>query len=91
MKLTMVARSLRVHSTLTKIIGLSQVRFFQPDFTTRDPNSKPKIHKYPPFYDPYGPKPSPSDKIIELAERIVTLPPNERCQIGPTLSERQTS
>ncbi|KGN58328.1 uncharacterized protein LOC101206962 [Cucumis sativus] len=88
MKLTVVAQSLQVRSTFAKIIGLSQVRFFQPDFTPRDPNAKPKKYKYPAFYDPYGPRPPPSDKIIELAERIVALPAAERCQIGPTLGEK---
>lgn len=88
MKLTVVARSLQVRSTLAKIIGLSQVRFFQPDFVPRDPNAKPKRYKYPPFYDPYGPRPPPSNKIIELAERIAALPADERSQIGPTLGER---
>ncbi|KAA0047609.1 hypothetical protein IC582_011182 [Cucumis melo] len=88
MKLTVVARSLQARSTLTKIIGLSQVRFFQPDFTPRDPKAKPKKYKYPPFYDPYGPRPPPSDKIIALAERIAALPAAERSQIGPTLGEK---
>lgn len=88
MKLTVVARSLQVRSTLAKIIGLSQVRFFQPDFVPRDPNAKPKRYKYPPFYDPYGPRPPPSNKIIELAERIAALPADERSQIGPMLGER---
>lgn len=88
MKLSVVARSLQVRSTLAKIIGLSQVRFFQPDFAPRDPNAKPKRYKYPPFYDPYGPRPPPSNKIIELAERIAALPADERSQIGPTLGER---
>lgn len=88
MKLSVVARSLQVRSTLAKIIGLSQVRFFQPDFVPRDPNAKPKRYKYPPFYDPYGPRPPPSNKIIELAERIAALPADERSQIGPTLGER---
>ncbi|XP_023525921.1 uncharacterized protein LOC111789392 [Cucurbita pepo subsp. pepo] len=88
MKMIAVAQSLQARSTLPKIIGSLQVRFFQPDFTPRDPNAKPKKYKYPPFYDPYGPRPPPSNKIIQLAERIAALPVDERCQIGPTLTER---
>ncbi|XP_057988505.1 uncharacterized protein LOC110657100 isoform X2 [Hevea brasiliensis] len=64
---------------------LHLVRFFQHDFVPRDPRAKPKKYKYPAFYDPYGPRPPPSDKIIQLAERIAALPPEERRQIGPTL------
>lgn len=88
MKLVAVARSLQVRSTLPKVIGSFQVRFFQPDFAPRDSTAKPKRYKYPPFYDPYGPRPPPSDKIIQLAEKIVALPVDERCQIGPALTER---
>lgn len=69
-------------------MGPLQFRALQPDFVPRDPKAKPKRYKYPPFYDPYGPRPPPSDKIIQLAERIVALSPKERCQIGPTLSEK---
>ncbi|XVF54111.1 hypothetical protein PTKIN_Ptkin05aG0154600 [Pterospermum kingtungense] len=65
-----------------------QVRTFQHDFVPRDPKAKPKRYKYPQFYDPYGPRPPPSEKIVQLAERIASLPPEERRQIGPTLAER---
>ncbi|KAF8390424.1 hypothetical protein HHK36_024950 [Tetracentron sinense] len=52
-----------------------------------NPMAKPKRYKYPAFYDPYGPKPPPSDKVVQLAERIAALPPEERRQIGPTLRD----
>ncbi|KAF3437028.1 hypothetical protein FNV43_RR19781 [Rhamnella rubrinervis] len=88
MRIIALTRSSHIRSTLPKITGPLQFRAFQPDFVPRDPKAKPKRYKYPAFYDPYGPKPPPSDKIIQLAERIVALPPEERRQIGPTLSER---
>ncbi|KAH7528463.1 uncharacterized protein LOC107418348 [Ziziphus jujuba] len=88
MRIIALARSFRIHSTLPKITGPLQLRAFQPDFVPRDPNAKLKRYKYPPFYDPYGPRPPPSDKIIQLAERIVALSPEERCQIGPALSHK---
>ncbi|KAG8638814.1 50S ribosomal protein L7/L12 isoform X2 [Manihot esculenta] len=55
------------------------------DFVPRDPKAKPIKYKYPAFYDPYGPRPPPSDKTIQLAECIAALTPEERRQIGPTL------
>jgi len=50
-----------------------------------DSQSMPKRYKYPEVYDPYGPRPAPSDKIVHLADRIAALPPEEIKQIGPTL------
>ncbi|KAK8276277.1 hypothetical protein V6Z12_D10G188500 [Gossypium hirsutum] len=47
-----------------------QVQAFQHDFVPRDPNAKSKRFKYPQVYDPYGPRPPPSDKVVELVERI---------------------
>ncbi|KAG9449923.1 hypothetical protein H6P81_009888 [Aristolochia fimbriata] len=58
------------------------------DYVPRDSKSKPKKYKYPSVYDPYGPRPPPSEKIVQLAERIAALPPEERQQIGPTLREK---
>lgn len=71
--------------------GPLQYRLFQTDYVPRDPKVKQKMYKYPLFYDPYGPKPPPSDKITLLAERIAALPPNERTQIGPTLGVKLRS
>ncbi|KAL2530654.1 Ribosomal protein L12/ ATP-dependent Clp protease adaptor protein ClpS family protein [Forsythia ovata] len=51
----------------------------------KDPKAKPKKYKYTAFYDPYGPRPPPSDKIIQLAEQIASLTLEERIQIGPVL------
>ncbi|XP_034673639.1 50S ribosomal protein L7/L12 [Vitis riparia] len=88
MKFTALVKTVRVHPTLPKIIGPLQSRFFQHDFVPREPNAKPRRYKYPPFYDPYGPKPPPSEKVVELAERIAALAPEERRQIGPMLKDR---
>uniref|UniRef100_A0A5B7A954 Large ribosomal subunit protein bL12c n=1 Tax=Davidia involucrata TaxID=16924 RepID=A0A5B7A954_DAVIN len=88
MKFIALLRTIRSHPTLPEITGPLQSCSFQPDFVPRDPKAKLKRYKYPPFYDPYGPKPPPSDKIIQLAERIAALLPEERIQIGPTLRER---
>ncbi|KAL4566599.1 hypothetical protein LXL04_030718 [Taraxacum kok-saghyz] len=83
MKSLTLLKSIRIRPTFP-----SQTRFFQPDFIPADPNAKPKRYKLPPSYDPYGPRPPPSDKLIQLAEKIASLPPEERKQIGPTLRER---
>lgn len=88
MKLLGFLRSLHVHPSCRDIKGLLQCRFFLPDFVPRDPNSKPKRYKYPAFYDPYGPRAPPSDKVIQLAEKIASLPDEERKQVTPTLIER---
>ncbi|CAI0547331.1 unnamed protein product [Linum tenue] len=87
MKLIAIARA-AVHSraSLRRVVnGFLQVRYFQHDFVPRDPSVKPKKYKYPAFYDPYGPRPPPSEKIVQLAEQIAALPPEERRQIGPAL------
>ncbi|KAF7811899.1 50S ribosomal protein L7/L12 [Senna tora] len=68
--------------------GELQSRAFQPDFVPRDPKAKPRRYKIPQFYDPYGPRPPPSEKVVQLAERIAALPDEERRQIMPTLAER---
>ncbi|CAN6713866.1 unnamed protein product [Malus baccata var. baccata] len=88
MRLIALARSFRARPTLPETTGPLQFRCFQPDFVPRDPSAKPKKYKYPAFYDPYGPRPPPSDKIVQLAERIAALAPEERRQLGPTLAER---
>ncbi|GMP33740.1 hypothetical protein CsSME_00006930 [Camellia sinensis var. sinensis] len=88
MKFITLVKTIRPRPTLPKITGPLQSRSFQPDFVPRDPKASPKRYKYPAFYNPYGPRPPPSDKIIQLAERIASLPIEERVQIGPTLRER---
>ena len=88
MKLSVVFKSLRSYPALRVVTGPLQSRAFQPDFIPRDPKSKPVRHKYPAFYDPYGLRPPPSDKIIRLAEQIAALSPEERNVIGPTLRDR---
>lgn len=50
--------------------------------------TKPRKLKLPSHYDPYGPRPPPSDKILKLAEAIASLSPEERKQIGPCLRDK---
>ncbi|CAJ1963043.1 unnamed protein product [Sphenostylis stenocarpa] len=68
--------------------GPFQSRALQTDFVPKDPQAKPIKYKIPQFYDPYGPRPPPSEKIIQLAERIGELSEEERGQIMPTLADR---
>ncbi|KAK6139606.1 hypothetical protein DH2020_026654 [Rehmannia glutinosa] len=82
MKVATLYRIARAHPTLFGKTNLQQYRCFQPDFVPRDPKAKPTRYKYPDSYDPYGPRPPPSDKIVQLAEKIASLPPEERMQIG---------
>ncbi|KAI4297185.1 hypothetical protein L6164_037084 [Bauhinia variegata] len=72
----------------SEIYGPLQSRAFQPDFVPRDPKAKPRRYKIPQFYDPYGPRPPPSEKVVQLAERIAALPDEERRQIMPALVQR---
>ncbi|XP_027160340.1 uncharacterized protein LOC113761516 [Coffea eugenioides] len=91
MKLFVVFKSLRSYPTLRMVTAPLQSRAFQPNFIPRDSKSKPIRHKYPVFYDPYGPRPPPSDKIIRLTEQIAArdaLSPEERNLIGPTLRDK---
>ncbi|KAL2533201.1 Ribosomal protein L12/ATP-dependent Clp protease adaptor protein ClpS family protein [Abeliophyllum distichum] len=88
MKLASLCRSISSHLNLRGITRPLQYRSFQPDFVPMDPKARPKKYKYPAFYDPYGPRPPPSDKIIQLAEQIASLTPEERNQIGPALGDR---
>ncbi|GAB2221200.1 hypothetical protein Droror1_Dr00012371 [Drosera rotundifolia] len=50
--------------------------------------SKPVKYTYPPTYNPYGPKPPPSEKVVQLSEKIASLTIEERMQIGPALIEK---
>lgn len=88
MKSFALIKSIITRPTHCNLTAPLQSRFFQPDFIPADPKSKPKKYKLPASYDPYGPRPPPSEKIIQLAEKIASLPPEERMQIGPTLRER---
>ncbi|KAF5201262.1 50S ribosomal protein L7/L12 [Thalictrum thalictroides] len=88
MKLLAFLRTVRGPPILSKKTGPLQCRQFQPDYVPRDPMTKRKKYKYPAVYDPYGPKPPPSENIVQLAERIASLPLEERLQIHPTLALR---
>ncbi|KAI3955362.1 hypothetical protein MKW98_018463 [Papaver atlanticum] len=87
MKLIPFLRTTRIPPSLLEKIGLPQCRFIHK-YVPRDPKDKPKIYRYPASYDPYGPRPPPSDKIMQLAERMAALPPEELAQIGPTLRNK---
>ncbi|CAH2055053.1 unnamed protein product [Thlaspi arvense] len=84
MKLISLVRNVHSRQCQQKVNWSVQVRFLQQDSVSK---SKPKRYKYPSVYDPYGPRPQPSSKIVELAERIAALSPEERRQIGPALNE----
>ncbi|KAI3443656.1 hypothetical protein Pfo_000321 [Paulownia fortunei] len=88
MKIATLYRIARARPTVCGKTNLLQYRCFQPDFVPRDPKAKPTRYKYPAVYDPYGPRPPPSDKIIQLAEKIASLPPEERMRIGPALRDK---
>ncbi|KAL9243147.1 hypothetical protein vseg_017071 [Gypsophila vaccaria] len=75
-------RTLRVRPDLLERTIPFQSRSLQTDVSQK---AKPVKYKYPPAYDPYGPRPPPSDKIAQLAERIAALSSEERAQIGPAL------
>ncbi|KAI9108026.1 hypothetical protein K1719_020899 [Acacia pycnantha] len=88
MRFTVISRLLPRRQTLPSTCALGNSRAFQPDFVPRDPKAKPRKYKIPQSYDPYGPRPPPSEKVVQLAERIAALPDEERRQIMPTLAER---
>ncbi|KAJ3679069.1 hypothetical protein LUZ60_017080 [Juncus effusus] len=68
----------------TKLPFLSpHLRHFSADVAPpKDPSNK---FTFPPTYDPYGPTPPPSQKILNLADQIASLSPQEIKQIGPAL------
>lgn len=90
MRLATLCRMVRAQRELLGTRGPLQYRCFQPDFAPRDPMSKPPKYKYPAFYEPYGPRPPPSEKIVQLVEKIASLSPEERMQIWPTLGQMLT-
>ncbi|KAL2936057.1 50S ribosomal protein L7/L12 [Bienertia sinuspersici] len=63
---------------------LSQPRFLHTDVAQI---TKPTRYKYPTVYDPYGPRPPPSEKVTQLADQIIALTEEERAQIGPALRD----
>ncbi|KAG1328173.1 50S ribosomal protein L7/L12 [Cocos nucifera] len=86
MKLINTLKGLHVSAASSKRITVLQHCFFSADVAAGD--SKSKSYKYPAVYDPYGPRSAPSDKILQLADRIAALPMEELKQIGPTLLDR---
>ncbi|XP_004486500.1 uncharacterized protein [Cicer arietinum] len=76
------------HLTRPRAFVPFQSRAFQPDVVSRDSKAKPIKYKIPQVYNPYDPRPPPSDKIVQLAERIGALSEEERGLIMPALAER---
>ncbi|CAJ2657857.1 unnamed protein product [Trifolium pratense] len=87
MRITTLSRYIRRLPRPEAFVPL-QSRAFHADVVTRDSKGKPIKYKIPQSYDPYGPRPPPSDKIVQLAERISALSEEERGHIMPALSER---
>lgn len=77
-------RNLQIRPVFQEKYVLSQVRCLQTDIAQ---NTKPKRYRYPEVYEPYGPRPPPSEKVTQLAEQIISLTAEERAQIGPALRE----
>lgn len=86
MRITTLSRYIRRLPRSGTFVPL-QSRAFQTDIS-KDSKAKPIKYKIPQSYDPYGPRPPPSDKIVQLAERIAALSEEERSHIMPALSER---
>ncbi|KAG0484513.1 hypothetical protein HPP92_008592 [Vanilla planifolia] len=87
MRMATITRGVLAFKTFCKR-PMSQTRIFSSDIRNGDPKLKPKRYKYPEAYDPYGPRPPPSDKVLQLAERITFLTPEELLQLGPALQHR---
>lgn len=85
MRLSKILRTIRIRPTFLKTTDPFQTRSFQTDVVQK---TKPKMYKYPPIYNPYGPRPPTSVKVTQLAEQIAALTPDERAQIGPAIRER---
>lgn len=85
MHLTKILRIIRIRPVSLEPTVPLQARFLQTDVSQR---IKPKRYKYPSVYDPYGPRPPPSEKVTQLAEKIAALTPEERALIGPAIRER---
>ncbi|KAH0470785.1 hypothetical protein IEQ34_000508 [Dendrobium chrysotoxum] len=88
MRSSVILRSLLASNSTTKYLVLPQCYRFYSNNIPKDPNPKPKRYKYPEVYDPYGPRPPPSEKILQLAARITSLSPEELMQLGPALQHR---
>lgn len=84
MHLTKISRAVRIRPVSLVPTAPLQARCLQTEVAQK---TKPKRYRYPPVYDPYGPRPPPSEKVTQLAERIAGLTPEERAQIGPALRE----
>ncbi|KAL8150452.1 hypothetical protein V2J09_020260 [Rumex salicifolius] len=85
MRFHTLLRAVRIRSTSHETSAPLLVRYIQADAAN---NRNLKKYKYPPIYDPYGPKPPPSEKVAKLADIIAALSPDERAQIGPALGEK---
>ncbi|TYH50386.1 hypothetical protein ES332_D10G203000v1 [Gossypium tomentosum] len=73
MNLVRLVKAVCARPSIREIMGPLQVQAFQHDFVPRDPNAKSKRFKYPQVYDPYGPRPPPSDKVYLLSRDYYCL------------------
>ncbi|PPD96216.1 hypothetical protein GOBAR_DD06759 [Gossypium barbadense] len=73
MNLVRLVKAVCARPSIREIMGPLQVQAFQHDFVPRDPNAKSKRFKYPQVYDPYGPRPPPSDKVVELRKAFTSV------------------
>ncbi|GAB2269836.1 hypothetical protein Dimus_004752 [Dionaea muscipula] len=85
MRFNRLLRAASVCNGFTQTSCPRQAHCFHADGSLK---SKRVKYVYPPIYDPYGPKPPPSEKVVQLAEQIASLTLEERMQIGPALSEK---
>ncbi|XP_020585833.1 uncharacterized protein LOC110028355 [Phalaenopsis equestris] len=89
MRFSPTLRILLPSNSSTKHPILSQFSRLYSNHVPNDAHHpKPKRYKYPEFYDPYGPRPPPPEKILQLAARIASLPPEELLQLDPALQHR---
>lgn len=89
MRFTASLSGIRCAASRSKSSALAlQRRFINGESVAADSHSKAKKYKYPDVYDPYGPRPPPSDKIVQLVDRIAALSLGELKQIGPALQFR---
>uniref|UniRef100_A0ACD5YNW1 Uncharacterized protein n=2 Tax=Avena sativa TaxID=4498 RepID=A0ACD5YNW1_AVESA len=83
MSLSTVARRLCCsRSSSTSRLSVVSARLYSTE-PAKDTGAK--TYRYPEVYDPYGPMPPPSEKVVGLADRIAALPPEEIKQIAPAL------
>ncbi|KAJ4810665.1 50S ribosomal protein L7/L12 [Rhynchospora pubera] len=85
MKVLSLLKHINTTTTLPAAPASFSVYRHLSDVATSAPKDPTNKFTYPPVYDPYGPSPPPSSKILDLADRIASLSPGEIKQVGPAL------